>query len=60
MAWDEVIERFGVPDWDRDPSLPIAPDGESWSEFVVRASDAVRAIVGGTRGSWWWRRCTPG
>jgi probable phosphoglycerate mutase len=45
MAWTEVIERFGVPDWDRDPSLPIAPGGESWSEFVVRASDAVRGIV---------------
>ena len=45
MRWEEVIEAFGVPDWDRDPSVRIAPDGESWSEFVVRASDAVRGIV---------------
>ena len=25
--------------------MPIAPGGESWSEFVVRASDAVREMV---------------
>jgi 2,3-bisphosphoglycerate-dependent phosphoglycerate mutase len=46
LPWDEVVERFGVPDWDRDPSVPLAPDGESWSSFVVRASDAVRELVG--------------
>jgi probable phosphoglycerate mutase len=45
MVWEDVVERFGVPDWDRDPSVAIAPGGENWSEFVVRASDAVRAIV---------------
>ncbi len=46
LAWDEVVDRFGVPDWDLDPSLPLAPGGESWSSFVVRASDAVRELVG--------------
>jgi probable phosphoglycerate mutase len=45
MAWDEVVAQFGVPDWDRDPGVPIAPGGESWAGFVVRASDAVRDIV---------------
>jgi probable phosphoglycerate mutase len=45
MNWDQVVERLGVPDWDRDPSAPIAPGGESWSSFVVRASDAVRALA---------------
>jgi broad specificity phosphatase PhoE len=45
MEWDDVVATFGVPDWDRDPSQPIAPGGESWSEFVLRASDAVRAVV---------------
>jgi len=45
MPWERVVEAFGVPDWDRDPSIPIAPDGESWSEFIVRASDAVGALV---------------
>ncbi len=46
MPWEEVVEAFGVPDWDRDPGLPIAPGGESWSEFIMRASDAVREVVG--------------
>ena len=45
LTWDEVVSSFGVPDWDRDPSVPLAPGGESWSEFVVRASEAVRAVV---------------
>jgi probable phosphoglycerate mutase len=45
MEWGDVVETFGVPDWNRDPTQPIAPGGESWSSFVVRASDAVRDVV---------------
>jgi probable phosphoglycerate mutase len=45
MSWDEVVDNLGVPDWDRDPSAPIAPGGESWSSFIVRASDAVRGLA---------------
>jgi probable phosphoglycerate mutase len=45
-TWDEVVEVYGVPDWDRDPDVPIAPGGESWSGFVTRASQAVRALAG--------------
>jgi 2,3-bisphosphoglycerate-dependent phosphoglycerate mutase len=45
MDWTELVETFGVPDWDTDPTIPVAPGGESWSSFVVRASDAVRDIV---------------
>ena len=45
MEWGDVVETFGVPDWDEDPTVPIAPGGESWSSFVVRASDAVRDVV---------------
>jgi 2,3-bisphosphoglycerate-dependent phosphoglycerate mutase len=45
MAWQDVVETFGVPNWDLDPSQPIAPGGESWTSFVVRASDAVREVV---------------
>jgi probable phosphoglycerate mutase len=50
MVWEDVVETFGVPDWDRDPSAPIAPGGESWSEFVIRASDGVRHLVEGHPG----------
>jgi probable phosphoglycerate mutase len=44
MSWEQVVEVFGVPDWDKDSTLPLAPGGESWAEFVVRASDAVRRL----------------
>ncbi len=45
LSWDDVLEQFGVPDWDQDPTVPIAPGGESWASFIVRASDAVRALA---------------
>jgi len=45
MSWDDVVEVLGVPDWDRDPGVPIAPGGESWSGFIVRAADAVRGLA---------------
>ncbi|HVT41371.1 MAG TPA: histidine phosphatase family protein [Acidimicrobiales bacterium] len=44
-TWDEVVAAYGVPDWDADPSVVIAPAGESWTGFVERASDAVRALA---------------
>jgi 2,3-bisphosphoglycerate-dependent phosphoglycerate mutase len=50
MTWDEVVATFGVPDWDVDPTTPIAPGGESWAEFIGRASDAVRAVVADHQG----------
>jgi probable phosphoglycerate mutase len=45
MQWAELIEKFGVPDWDTDPTIPVAPGGESWASFVERASGAVRDVV---------------
>jgi probable phosphoglycerate mutase len=45
LSWQEVIDRFGVPEWDTDPDTVIAPGGESWSAFVARASAAVGALA---------------
>lgn len=45
MTWQEVLEVYGVPDWDIDDLKPIAPGGESWGTFVPRASGAVRALA---------------
>jgi 2,3-bisphosphoglycerate-dependent phosphoglycerate mutase len=45
LGWKEVVERFGVPEWDTDPEIVIAPGGESWSGFVARASGAVRVLA---------------
>jgi 2,3-bisphosphoglycerate-dependent phosphoglycerate mutase len=45
LTWQEVIDRFGVPEWDTDPGRPIAPGGESWTGFVGRAGSAVRALA---------------
>jgi probable phosphoglycerate mutase len=45
LAWEEAVARFGEPDWDRDPTAPLAPGGESWSGFVARAAAAVDAVA---------------
>lgn len=45
LSWQEVVDRFGVPEWDIDPDTVIAPGGESWSAFVARASAAVEALA---------------
>ncbi len=45
LGWQEVVDRFGVPEWDSDPDMVIAPGGESWSGFVARASAAVRNLA---------------
>jgi probable phosphoglycerate mutase len=45
LGWQEVVDRFGVPEWDTDPDTVIAPGGESWTAFVARASAAVRALA---------------
>ena len=45
LDWRKYAETFGEPDWDRDPSTPIAPGGESWSGFVDRAASAVARIA---------------
>jgi len=45
LTWQEVIDQFGVPEWDSDPDRLIAPEGESWSGFVGRAAGGVKALA---------------
>ena len=45
LTWDEMLERFGAPDWDADPAAPIAPGGESWTGFYERCVRALLDIV---------------
>ena len=45
MTWQEVIDTYGVPDWNVDEELRIAPDGESWATFRPRAAGAVQAVA---------------
>jgi probable phosphoglycerate mutase len=40
LTWDE----FNEPDWDADPSAPIAPGGEGWSGFVARAAAGLERL----------------
>ena len=44
LRWEEFAARFGEPRWDEDPSHPLAPGGESWTEFVDRSARAVERV----------------
>ena len=45
LIWEDYVERYGAPDWDADPSVPIAPGGESWVSFVDRVGSSLDDIV---------------
>jgi 2,3-bisphosphoglycerate-dependent phosphoglycerate mutase len=45
LSWAVFAERYGEPDWDRDPGAVIAPGGESWEGFVARAAAAVARLA---------------
>ncbi len=45
MTWDELINTFGGPDWDKDPHQPFAPGGESWMDFYERCEQALATLV---------------
>jgi probable phosphoglycerate mutase len=45
LTWQQVIDTFGVPDWNVDDTVPIAPGGESWASFRPRAAAAVHALA---------------
>jgi 2,3-bisphosphoglycerate-dependent phosphoglycerate mutase len=50
LSWDEVLDTFGIPEWDTDPDQPIAPGGESWLDFTARAAQAVLDLAVQHRG----------
>ena len=50
LAWPEFSARFGEPNWDVDPTTPLAPGGESWKGFVTRASGALATLAERHRG----------
>ncbi len=45
LTWQELIERFGEPDWDLEPERPLAPGAESWTGFYERCVRALGAII---------------
>jgi probable phosphoglycerate mutase len=45
LVWEQFLDRYEAPDWDRDPDTVIAPGGESWSGFVDRAAAALSEVA---------------
>ena len=45
LTWDELVARFGAPDWDEDASTPLAPGAESWTGFYERCVAALTRLV---------------
>ena len=49
LTWFEFLERFGAPDWDDDPLIPLAPGAESWTGFYERCAAAFEPFAIATR-----------
>jgi broad specificity phosphatase PhoE len=45
LTMPEYESRFGRPDWEKDPSLPFAPGGDSLVSFFERATEGLRRLV---------------
>lgn len=45
LTWTAFVEKFGAPDWDADPTVPLSPGGESWVSFFFRCQRALNALV---------------
>lgn len=45
MRLDAFAARYGVPDYERDPYRPLAPGGESWTQFLLRVGTTLHRIA---------------
>ena len=45
LPWSEYVEKYGAPDWDRDPHQITAPGGESLISFHERCRAAIAKLV---------------
>lgn len=45
LTWSELDHRYGIVDFDQEPERPVAPGGESWNGFVVRAAEGLDRVV---------------
>jgi probable phosphoglycerate mutase len=45
LSWPEFVEKYGEPDWDLDPSTPLAPGADSWTGFYERCRRALRELA---------------
>jgi broad specificity phosphatase PhoE len=45
LTWAAFVERFGAPDWEKDPHAVTAPGGESLIGFFERCRDAIGRLV---------------
>lgn len=45
LPMDEALERYAVPDLEREPFRPISPGGEGWAHFVFRVFSALDRVT---------------
>jgi broad specificity phosphatase PhoE len=45
LPWAKYVEKYGAPDWDRDPTQITAPGGESLISFHERCKEAIGKLV---------------
>ena len=44
LSFEEALQRFGIHDFEAEPSRPICPGGESWTGFMARVAGALERL----------------
>jgi len=45
LPFEEAVQRFGIKDFEEDPSRPLCPGGESWTGFMARVAGALTRLA---------------
>jgi 2,3-bisphosphoglycerate-dependent phosphoglycerate mutase len=45
LPFEEALQRFGLHDFEQEPSRPICPGGESWTGFMARVAGALARLA---------------
>lgn len=45
LTFEEIVARFGYSDWDKAPFRQLAPNADSWMEFITRACRAIDRLT---------------
>ncbi|RAQ96453.1 histidine phosphatase family protein [Thermogemmatispora tikiterensis] len=45
LSEEEFVARFGSPNFEQNLFQPVAPEGESWPEFMLRVGRALQRIT---------------
>ncbi len=50
LTLQEAIEKYNIPDFEREPERPVSPGGESWADLMNRAARTLERLIAAHEG----------